>query len=96
MELLNKQYIDIISNYDLFRDYLEYNLGISEETINFAFDTYGVNEETFENLVEWVWGDWEDFVRAIWKRIAKGKIKHIFECVKEERIETIKDDFRLF
>ena len=53
MTLDNGQYFDLIENYDLVADYLQNYLGFAEETFSFAFDTYGINEETFENLYEW-------------------------------------------
>lgn len=70
MTLDNGQYFDLIENYDLVADYLQNYLWFAEETFSFAFDTYGLNEETFENLYEWqgqTYQEFEDYLRDNWE-----------------------------
>lgn len=38
----------------------------NEETISFAFDIYGSNEETLENLLYWKWIDEDEFLENAW------------------------------
>lgn len=40
--------------------------GYNEETIDFAFDIYWLNEWTLENLLYWKWIDEEEFLETAW------------------------------
>lgn len=62
-----KNYIDL-TNGDTYQavatTLIEY--GYNEETINFAFDIYWLNEETLENLLYWKWIDEDEFLESAW------------------------------
>lgn len=62
-----KNYIDL-TNGDTYEavatTLIEY--GYNEETINFAFDIYWLNEETLENLLYWKGIDEDEFLESAW------------------------------
>lgn len=62
-----KNYIDL-TNGDTYQavatTLIEY--GYNEETIDFAFDIYWLNEETLENLLYWKWIDEDEFLESAW------------------------------
>lgn len=70
MTLDNGQYFDLLKNYQLVYEYLTSYCGLEPQTLDFAFDTYGLNEETFEDLNERQGlnqFDFEEFLKESWE-----------------------------
>lgn len=49
---MNEKYIDFIGEYENITRFLVEVYNIPEEVIDFATDVYGVNKETFNNIIE--------------------------------------------
>ena len=61
-------YYDLTNSktFDSVRDALELTYWISKEVLGFAFDIYGRNENTLENICYYYWIDVEDVLKEAW------------------------------